>query len=96
MKRNFTIVALFALVCLSACSAAGTGDYTAAAPAGFWSGLLHGMISWFAFVLSLFGVDVSIYETVNNGAWYDFGFLMGVGSTVGGTSVSTSRRRRSE
>ncbi len=57
-----------------------------AEPAGFWAGLWHGMIVGFVFVVGLFTTDVKIYETNNNGRWYDFGFLIGVGSLSGGAN----------
>src|SRR5258707_8339492 len=42
-----------------------------AAPAGFWAGLWHGMISPITFIVSLFTPCVRIYETRNRGRWYD-------------------------
>ena len=53
-----------------------------AEPAGFWVGYWHGMIAPIAFVISLFNAKVGIYETHNNGKWYDFGFVLGATSTV--------------
>jgi hypothetical protein len=47
--------------------------------AGFWFGLWNGFISPLAFIVSLFDNDVSMYEVHNNGGWYDFGFLLGLG-----------------
>jgi hypothetical protein len=41
--------------------------------AGFWQGVWHGIIAPFAFVVSLFKENVGIYETHNNGRWYNFG-----------------------
>ncbi len=51
-----------------------------AEPAGFWGGLWHGMIAPITFFVSLWDNTVSIYETTNNGRWYEFGFLLGVGA----------------
>jgi hypothetical protein len=48
--------------------------------AGFWAGLWHGIIAPITFVISLFAVGVRIYETNNNGRWYDFGFMLGIGA----------------
>ena len=53
-----------------------------ALPAGFWSGLWHGVISPITFVWSLFNPNVRIYETNNRGRFYDFGFIIGAGSSV--------------
>ena len=51
-----------------------------AKPAGFWAGLWHGIISPLIFFIGLFTDQVKFYETKNNGRWYDFGFLLGVGA----------------
>jgi hypothetical protein len=63
--------------------AAGSGSkykVQGADRAGFWAGLWHGTIAPFAFLVSLWDDQVSIYETNNNGKWYEFGFMVGVGS----------------
>jgi hypothetical protein len=51
-----------------------------ATPAGFWPGLWHGYIAPITFIVSLFDAGVGIYETENNGGWYNFGFLLGIGA----------------
>lgn len=48
-------------------------------------GLWHGAISGFTFIGSLFDSSLSVYEVRNNGGWYNFGFLWGVGLCGGGT-----------
>ena len=70
-------------LCLAACAhqpVVSTYD-----PPGFFYGLLHGFISPFALVGSLFN-DVRIYAFPNSGGWYDFGFLIGVASLFGGAA----------
>lgn len=47
---------------------------------GFWAGLWHGMIAPFDFIGMLIWDDVAMYAPNNNGAWYAFGFLLGLGS----------------
>ncbi|MFC7619418.1 hypothetical protein [Microlunatus sp. GCM10028923] len=68
-----------ALVLLAGC-AAGPNALVGQGPdpAGFWLGLWHGLISPITFLISLFRTDVNVYEVVNNGNWYDFGFILGV------------------
>jgi len=61
--------------------------------AGFWLGLWHGMISCFTFIISLFEKSVGFYEVHNNGALYNLGFLLGVGTLFGGLTSTASRRR---
>lgn len=58
-----------------------------ARPAGFWGGLWHGMIAPITFLVSLFAEGVSIYETNNNGRWYEFGFMLGIGAYAGSGEV---------
>lgn len=90
--RTALTVALLCLVVLSACSVAGNPVYTAEAPAGFWHGLWHGMISWIALIVRAFGGDWQVYEVANNGGWYDWGFLMGAGGSS--CSCAEGGRRR--
>lgn len=52
--------------------------------AGFWRGLWHGLIAPFAFLIALFKEEVGIYETHNNGNWYNFGFILGLMIVFGG------------
>ena len=61
---------------------------------GFWQGLWHGIISPFAFLISLFSDTVHVYAVHNNGGWYNFGFLLGASIIFGGTGRGAARRRR--
>ncbi len=61
-----------------------------AEPAGFWAGFWHGSIMPIAFVISLFKPGVGIYETNNNGGWYNFGFILGASSSLG-SKVNVNR-----
>ena len=49
---------------------------------GFWGGVWHGMITWFSFIGSLFSDDIAVYAVNNNGAWYNFGFIGGLGIII--------------
>lgn len=56
---------------------------------GFWGGLWHGIIAPVSFVGSLFVDDIAVWAVNNNGAWYTFGFLIGVGGLgFGGSKAS--------
>lgn len=61
------------------------------APYGFWGGLWHGMIAPFAWIGSLFSDDIAIYAVNNNGGWYDFGFILGIGA-LSSSSTSVAKR----
>jgi hypothetical protein len=92
---------LLAAIALTACAAGPNPELGSPAPdgtvAGFWLGLWHGLIAPVTFVVSLFNSDVGIYEVHNNGGWYNFGFVFGLGALVGGGSSggrAASRRGR--
>jgi predicted small secreted protein len=96
MKR-FALVAasVLAVVALSACApGANTAAGAGTSLAGFWQGLWHGFILFFTFVASLFNHSVGIYEVHNDGAWYNFGYLLGVMMFWGGSGGATRRSWR--
>lgn len=57
-------------------------------PANFWVGLWHGIIAPMVFIIGFFTPNVRVYETSNNGRWYDFGFLLGIGAFSSGAKGS--------
>jgi hypothetical protein len=59
-------------------------------------GLWHGIIACIAFVIGLFSDGVEIYERANSGAWYDLGFLIGVGLFSGSGHKSHKTWRESK
>lgn len=87
---SIIVLVLFALTVLSSCAdvqnieACKTGHTY-----GFFGGLWHGMIAPVSFVISLFSDEVAVWAVNNNGGWYSFGFLLGVGSLgLGGGKAS--------
>jgi hypothetical protein len=86
-----------AVVVLASCAAGPNPDVSSAADAGFWLGLWHGMIAPITFVISLFTDEVNVYEVDNTGNWYDFGFVLGLSVSFGGSAGGSAggRRRRS-
>ncbi len=92
------LVLLAVLLVLAACAPGPNPEVGTAAqgggPAGFWLGLWHGVISPFTFLISLFTPDVRIYEVHNNGAWYDFGFVLGAGILLSGGLFGARRPAR--
>ncbi len=83
-------IVLLALILLSSCAdvqqidACKTGHTY-----GFWGGLWHGIIAPVAFVGSLFSDNIAVWAINNNGGWYSFGFLIGIGSLgFGGSKAS--------
>ena len=60
--------------------------------AGFWLGLWHGIIAPITFIVSLFSGKVHLYEVHNNGAWYNFGYLLGLIIVLSGSGRGSARR----
>jgi hypothetical protein len=83
-------ITLFALVLITISLVTGCADVTNVQdciPAGehtygFWGGVWHGMIQPFSFIGSLIWDDVDVYARNNNGGWYDFGFVGGLGLMI--------------
>lgn len=82
-KWFLLVLALILLVALSGCGSPNpmtnipleeTGQIY-----GFWKGLWDGLTIIFAFLGSLLGYDINIYEVHNNGGLYNFGFMIGAG-----------------
>lgn len=97
VNKYFKIIgiALIAIVLITGCAksidvSACLGDKTY----GFWNGLWHGLISPITFIVSLFKERVAVYGVNNNGGWYDFGFLLGVAITFGGSSKASSHKKK--
>lgn len=55
---------------------------------GFWGGLWHGLIAPLSWIGSLFSDDIAVWAVNNNGGWYTFGFVLGVGALTGSASSS--------
>ncbi|MBM3404514.1 MAG: hypothetical protein FJY10_06455 [Bacteroidetes bacterium] len=94
MKNNQFIkwipLILMALIFLTSC-APGNLRFNDA-PAGFWAGLWHGLISLVTFIISLFNDQVGIYEMNNTGWSYNLGFIIGIMIFYGGSSKSSCRK----
>ncbi len=90
-KLSFLLVILIGL--LTGC-VPGDGSYTMINPAGFLSGIWHGWIAPISLVFSLFGGTSGIYESINTGFFYDFGFYMAIISGFGGISLSRKNRKK--
>jgi hypothetical protein len=77
---------------LAACATQTRAVVAPQAP-GFLLGIWHGFIFPVAWVLSLFMPDVSVYAVPNNGAWYNFGYFIGIVFLgVGARSARVHRR----
>ena len=97
MKKVFALtLAVLGFMAITGCapgpnSLVNTADQ-AGQIAGFWSGLWHGFISFFTFVISLFSDSTAVYEIHNNGGWYNFGFILGVSTFFGGSGGGACKK----
>ena len=58
---------------------------------GFWGGLWHGIIAPFSWIGSLFNNDIAVWAVNNNGGWYTFGFILGIGTLTESASKATEK-----
>jgi hypothetical protein len=79
---------LLLLLLVSSCATANAEVVEQAR--GFWYGLLHGYFVGISFIASFFIPTIGVYEVVNNGGWYDFGFVLGVGAFSGSCTTCKS------
>lgn len=96
-RKRLVLIMIVLILVLSSCTA-GINSMTNIADkdgeiAGFWMGLWHGIASPITFIISLFNKAVSVYETHNNGNWYNFGFLLGASIIFGGSGSGASSRK---
>jgi hypothetical protein len=93
IKRLLLAALLLCLIfSLTAC-VPGDGKYTEAKPANFLSGIWHGWIAPVCLVVEIFDPHIRVYERVNTGFWYDFGFYIAVISGFGGVALTRRARR---
>lgn len=81
LKLTFLLAVI--AICLAACATQPVS--TAEDAPGFLMGLVHGFISPFSLIAEIF-TNVRVYAFPNSGGWYDFGFMLGVGTLSGGGS----------
>ena len=76
-SKTLLVVCALSLLLLTGCAPAQE-SITATGP-GFWGGLWDGLTAWFALIGHLLGADWRVYDVYNKGAFYDWGFLAGLG-----------------
>jgi hypothetical protein len=91
--KNLIIQIVFVLLAVFLLSACAEAQHVEACKTGhtygFLGGLWHGIIAPFSFVCSLFMDNVAVWAINNNGGWYTFGFLIGIGGLgFGGSKAS--------
>ncbi|MCK5757761.1 MAG: hypothetical protein KAH14_01615 [Clostridiales bacterium] len=96
MVKKVVIIILLSvmlIMMLSGCIP-GDGKATIEKPANFLWGIWHGWLAPLSLIISLFNKSVRVYESLNTGWWYDFGFYIAVISGFGGLSIFRHKKRR--
>jgi hypothetical protein len=78
----FVLIGLFVVSCTAGPNPSVGHQDVEGIVSGFWPGLWHGVIAGPMLIVGLFTPLIRVYEVHNNGAWYDFGFLLGAGCEV--------------
>lgn len=89
MKKKMVLLALiiaFVLLTLTGCIP-GDGTYSVEKPANFFWGIWHGWAAPVSLIMGLFNNGIRVYEIINTGWWYDFGFYIAIISGFGGLSL---------
>lgn len=89
MKRKALLLGIVIIVIsltLTGC-VPGDGTYTISNPAGFFWGIFHGWMAPISLIIGLFSKNIRVYEIMNTGWLYDFGFYIAIISGFGGLSL---------
>lgn len=92
-KKALGILGILSLSILMVGCMPGDGSYSLVKPANFLSGIWHGWIAPISLVLGIFNKNHRVYEIVNSGWWYDFGFYIAIISGFGGLSLSRKKKK---
>jgi hypothetical protein len=92
-KRTLFILGLLTMSMFLVACMPGDGSYSQVKPANFLSGIWHGWIAPISLILGIFNSKYHIYETLNSGWWYDFGFYIAIISGFGGLSLSRKKKK---
>lgn len=90
-KLVLCLILLTLLALLISC-APGSGKSSSEKPAGFLLGIWHGWIAPVSLIWGLFNPAIRVYEPINTGWWYDFGFYIALVGGFGG--ISLVRRKK--
>lgn len=90
-KKKFLMLSIVLVSAFVFCGCATQSFKNIGDLPGFFKGLFHGFTILFSFIAGFF-TDYEIYAFPNSGAWYDFGYLIGVMSFFGGSGASVKCR----
>ena len=92
-KRILFVLVLLSISMLMVACMPGDGSYSQDKPANILSGIWHGWIAPISLILGIFNPSHRVYETINSGWWYDFGFYIAIISGFGGLSLSRKKKK---
>lgn len=93
MKKKILVLILILILSIMLTSCFPGEREISKDPAGFLSGIWHGWIAPLSLIVSLFKDNVNMYETYNNGFWYNFGFYIAILGGFGGFSLSRKNKK---
>jgi hypothetical protein len=98
MRKKFLLLSVIIIVMVLTITGCvpGDGTYTASHEAGFLWGVWHGWIAPISLIVGLFNKNIRVYEVINTGWWYDFGFYIAIISGFGGLSLSRKKRAKNK
>ncbi|WP_353892729.1 hypothetical protein PRVXH_002098 [Proteinivorax hydrogeniformans] len=94
VKKVILMVLILTFLMLLTGCVPGDGSYTTEEPAGFFWGIWHGWIAPISLIIGLFNEGIRIYEPINTGLAYDFGFYLAVIGGFGGISFTRKQYRQ--
>lgn len=85
-SRNLSLIFLLVFVLVIPLSASASafveaGQYSSYNPAGFFSGVWHGLLAPYTLIVRLVS-NIEMYAIPNTGWFYDAGFLVGIAGSL--------------
>jgi hypothetical protein len=87
------LIVIFTVFLFSGCIP-GSGTNTTENPAGFFTGIWHGWIAPISLIVGFFNPEIRVYETLNTGWWYDFGFYIAIISGFGSIAFLRGQHKK--
>lgn len=94
MKKKVIILCIISVLMILTLTGCVPGDGTNHQDnlAGFFWGIWHGWLAPISLIVSWFDNNIRIYEVMNKGFSYDFGFYIAIISGFGGLSLSRKHK----
>ncbi|MFO7612691.1 MAG: hypothetical protein R6W99_09460 [Clostridia bacterium] len=98
MSKKIIAIILLSILLIMALSSCvpGDGRATLEKPANFLWGIWHGWLAPLSLIIGLFNRSIRIYESLNTGWWYDFGYYIAIVGGFGGLAVFRKRKRHAD